>query len=860
MSGYTSDFGDTPVETGTVNYAALTLAAASTQLYWPATSGVLPPLARLMDITAPQDGLTIKLPPANSAPTGRDALIYNKGAHNIDVLDFDGNNIGTLVNGKAAYLYVNDNTSEAGGWSSFVFGAGTSAANANDLNGYGLVSASNRLNIGLQTQTLATDYTVVPSDRASLLAWTGGVGTIDLPTASTLLSSGFMFELSNTGSGTLTLDAHGPDLIDGLGAITVQPGESCFVICDQANNLWYTVGRGRSRLFGYTLLTKAVSTGTVTLTQTEASSTVQRYSGALTGNVVVELPEVVQVYYVTNQTTGVYSLTFKTTAGGGTNVSVPAGQSAVLLSDGTNVVAGNAVDANVPIRLSIYDFGCRANGSFDDITNLNAALAFAATIANANRPVDLEFNGGQCAVSGQIIPATGVGLRNGGIKALGTGSLSATVPLVVLQNGNNTHLTSMVLDCNRISAGLLANGANTATVDRVQIRNFVGYGLGNRGGTNDLQLRNVLCEEWIAGAGGETDSTLRVAIGFDMQGGDYTAINCHARFCAVPIKVNQSGGGLATWISPKVHNGSSGGVKPNLPAFQVFANGGTLAVVDPEFEDGYVDVQTWPGVSFRGGIHRKTGASLVTTVYQATATIASDTGAGLSIEGARFVGFTNFITQVATGGNSWSTGLLWSIHDCYGAIGGQSQTNLQRMSVPNGTLASPGIAYDDTTIGWYRDTGATPPVSIGFAAAGVRKVGLVSGLAWCIGDGTGSPEFQVNGAAANNRGLEFYTAGLKRWTLYEDSTAEVGANTGSNFAVGAWDDAGAFLSSAMTIARATQIPNFPNGTIFKPKASGSAPTLANGEATFVRTSDTVVTLQMRGLDGTLRHLDLTIAP
>jgi hypothetical protein len=853
---YTSDFDDSPVQTATVGYSSLTLAAAVTQLYWPATSGVLPPLARLMDIVAPAANLVIKLPPANSASLGTDAVLTNRGANKIFIQDFDGNDIGSISSGISVYTYVSDNASEAGGWSTLVFGAGTSAANASDLDGFGLVSAANKLNIGIQTTPLTTDYTVSSTDRATLLAWQSGVGTISLPLVSSLLSSGFLFEFSNSGTGTVSIDAHGSDLIDGVGSITVQPGESCFVICDQTNNAWYTVGRGRSRLFGYTLLTKAVTTGTVTLTQTEASSTVQRYTGTLTGNVTIVLPEIVQVYYVTNQTSGVFSLTFKTSAGGGSNVSVPAGQSAVLLSDGTNVVAGNAIDANVPIRLSIYDFGCRGNGSFDDITNLNSALAFAATIASAVRPVDLEFNGGQCAVSGQVIPVAGVGMRNGGLKALGTGSLSATVPMVLLNGGNNVHMTSMVLDCNRISAGILANGANTAIVDRVQIRNFVGYGFGNRGGTNDLQLRNVLCEEWTAGDAGETDYTLRTAIGFDMQGGDYTAVNCHARFCLVPIHINQVGGGMAAWICPKVHNGSSGGVKPNLPSMRVTAMGGSLIVSEPIFEDGYVDIKTFPAVSFRGGLFRSTAASTVVTVFQATSTILNDTGAGLSIIGARYTGFSLFIFQATTGGTSWSTGLLWSIHDCYGGVGGMDHPELQRMSVPNGTLASPGIAYDDTTTGWYRNTAAS--VNIGFGVGGVSKLALRTDNALRLGDGSTVEELQVNSLAGTNSGVELMRNSLKRWSIYSNNTAEGGANAGSDLTFGAWDDAGAFLNTAMFIKRSTQLPNFPLGTIFSPPAS--APTLANGEATFIRTSNTVVTLQMRGTDGTLRHIDLTIAP
>jgi len=100
----------------------------------------------------------------------------------------------------------------------------------------------------------------------------------------------------------------------------------------------YSIGRGRNQQFNFTLLIKDISaSGTITLTPTEASNVVQRYTGTLVSNTSIVLPSVVQVYYVSNQASGAFTVTFKT-AGVGTTVSVPAGQSAVLFCDGLNVI------------------------------------------------------------------------------------------------------------------------------------------------------------------------------------------------------------------------------------------------------------------------------------------------------------------------------------------------------------------------------------------------------------------------------------------------------------------------------------------------------------------------------------------
>jgi hypothetical protein len=60
----------------------------------------------------------------------------------------------------------------------------------------------------------------------------------------------------------------------------------------------------------------------------------------------------------------------------------------------------------------------------------------------------------------------------------------------------------------------------------------------------------------------------------------------------------------------------------------------------------------------------------------------------------------------------------------------------------------------------------------------------------------------VNGAAAQARELQFQTAGVARWRFVCNTTAEVGANAGSNLDVIANDDTGAIINTPISIARA----------------------------------------------------------
>lgn len=330
---FTNVFGGSTLQASDVAYRAFTF-GVNTTLAWPPLSTDPTTLAaRTMDVTASAAGLALTLPPANQVSTGYDLLITNRGVNSFSVVNNSGAAIVTIAAGQSKYVQVIDNTSTGGSWNVVNFGVGTSSVDAASLVGPGIGASGPALYASEPTVTFSANYTIVSSDRAKVYVWTGGSGTQSLPAAGAV-GTEFFYAVRNQGTGALTIAANGGELVDGASTITLQPTESAELHAGVGN--WYTVGRGRSVQFSFTLLVKAITGGTVTLTSTEASNVVQRYTGALVSNANIVLPSVVQVYYVSNQTSGAFTVTFKT-SGGGSAISVPANQNAVLFCDGLNI-------------------------------------------------------------------------------------------------------------------------------------------------------------------------------------------------------------------------------------------------------------------------------------------------------------------------------------------------------------------------------------------------------------------------------------------------------------------------------------------------------------------------------------------
>ena len=338
---FNSPFTGTVIQPTDVSYRAITL-SANTQLNWPINGNATTDYtARIMDVTATTTGLSMYMPPANQTSVGNDALIRNVGSNAFTVKDYAGTNtIITIPAGTVQYIYIQTNADTQGTWGKIAFGTGTSSADAATLAGYGLLATGLTLNQSSPITTFATSYTAVAADRAAMYVWTGGAGSLTLGLASTLGNNWFM-RVRNAGTGLLTIPCSGGNQFNGSSSVGLQPGDSCLIACSGA--AFYSVGLGKNTQFNFSQLVKTVSTGSYTLTSSEASNVIQKYvsSGDLVGDVTVIVPPTIQVYYVQNATTGAYTVTIST--GGGATAIISAGQQATLICDSVNLVNANTV-------------------------------------------------------------------------------------------------------------------------------------------------------------------------------------------------------------------------------------------------------------------------------------------------------------------------------------------------------------------------------------------------------------------------------------------------------------------------------------------------------------------------------------
>lgn len=408
---FNSPFTGTVIQPTDVSFRAVTL-SANTQLQWPINGNATDDYAaRIMNVTATTTGLALWMPPANQTSVGNDALIRNVGANSFTVKDYAGTNtLITIAAGETKYIYITANANEQGTWGNIAFGTGTSSADAASLAGYGLKAIGSTLNQSQPVQTFSSNYTAVASDRGSVYVWTGGAGTLTLTSATTLGDDWFIL-LRNSGTGELTISPSGGQTINGSATLSLQPSDSCVVSCSGA--AFYTIGLGKSTQFNFTQLTKAVTSGSYTLTSSEASNVIQKYTGTLSGNVTIVVPQTVQVYYITNQTNGTgagYDITFTTGVSGGATAAVPAGQQVILLCDSANLFNASTIAAGAS-TLSL------ANGTAGAPT-----LNFASeTSTGIYRPGSGQFNitilGTQRAsFSATGLEITGTGTFTGGIS------------------------------------------------------------------------------------------------------------------------------------------------------------------------------------------------------------------------------------------------------------------------------------------------------------------------------------------------------------------------------------------------------------------------------------------------------------
>jgi hypothetical protein len=204
------------------------------------------------------------------------------------------------------------------------------------------------------------------------------------------LGDNWFFQLRNEGTGALIVDPPGTQTINGSSTLTFQPGDSAVIFTD--GNNFYTIGYGQAPVFAFDYTSISVAgTGNYTLSGSELNRIAYNFTGALTGNRSVIVPQTVQQYWVTNSTTGPYTLTVKTSIASG--VAVSQGARSILYCDSTNVVAADTGGVSVPI--SVSDGGTGATTAGNALINLGGtatgiSIFTAATQAAAQVAIGLD--------------------------------------------------------------------------------------------------------------------------------------------------------------------------------------------------------------------------------------------------------------------------------------------------------------------------------------------------------------------------------------------------------------------------------------------------------------------------------------
>jgi len=368
---YGEVFGGALLFPSQLSYLSITT-AVDIILQWPTEQqvGGTNVVSDFLDINTTVASLNVDMPSASATGTGNKATINNIGANTFTVRDSTGATIQVVASGEVWVIVLTDNTTAAGTWTTFQLGAIVSAASASALAGAGLKAISATLNQIIDSDVEgSTPFTVLDSDRAKCLIYTAGVGVCNLPTPATVGNDWF-FALRNSGTGDLVATPPAGQ-IDGAATRTFSPGESAFIFTDGTD--FFTVGFGQSVASIFDFVSIAIpGSGDFTLSGSNLDRVSYRFTGILTGDRQIVVPNTTQQYWVDNQTSGAFDLSIGTVAQAVPPV-VPQGDRAIMYSDSVDVV--NATSSSITFPITIAQGGTNAITASAARSNLGAAAS-----------------------------------------------------------------------------------------------------------------------------------------------------------------------------------------------------------------------------------------------------------------------------------------------------------------------------------------------------------------------------------------------------------------------------------------------------------------------------------------------------
>jgi hypothetical protein len=452
---FTQVFGGNTIYPSDISYLALAL-TANTELQWPletATGNDV--VARIIDVT-PTGAYSVTMPDAMLTGVGQVTQFLNVGPDTITIKDNAGGTLLSITAGLTFTLYLTDNATVAGVWESFQAGAATAQAQASGLAGYGLVAQGSLLSQSQDVTVFNADFTLGAGNRASAFVWEGGIGTLTLPTASSVGNNWFV-SVRNGGEGNLTIAGQGSDNINGGATLVLRPEDSAMVLTDGVN--FFTVGYGQQAVFAfdYTAINLAGETGDYTLTGSELNRIAYSFVGEIIGDVAVILPPTTQQYWVANNTTGgSYTLTIATAAQVAP-VDVPRASRGIYYCEGSDVIKADT--ASIALPIAINDGGTGATTAGGALINLGGTTVginvfTAVAAANARAAIGGAASGANSDITSLSGLTTPLSVPQGGTGlAVGT---SGGVPFF----SSTTAITSSAaLAINRL---VLGGGAGAA--------------------------------------------------------------------------------------------------------------------------------------------------------------------------------------------------------------------------------------------------------------------------------------------------------------------------------------------------------------------------------------------------------------
>lgn len=485
MNTYSDRFGGENVSPAMLDYVAIAMTDDVT-LVWPFQTGAGEDFAaHKIDITADAGGYNLTFPDAQMVSPGQDVMINNTGSYTVTIKSATGTTLGTVASGEMWLFYLTSNATEGGTWRSVQLGTGTSSASAASLAGFGLVAQSTTLAQQAPLLTKNANYTFTIADRAGSFDSTGGAVTFSFDPAATLTNGWFAF-IRNSGSGTLTLDPSGAETIDGAATKALAVTESCIVVSNGTSLNTFGYGRALSNTVSSIAINLA-GTGVYTLSSSELAAQIQNYTGLLTGNREVRVGTAPGYFFVYNNTTGAFTVTFEVN-GADPGVVVAQGSFSILRSDGTNIVSAfTATTGTVTSVGTGTDLTGGPITTTGTITHANSGVA-AGTYGDASTAVTIAVNarGHLTSVLTSAIAAAWAALT--GVPAAIT-ALASLTPAADKLGYFTSGTTAALADLTSYGRSLIA------AVDAAAARTVLGLGTAaTQATTTFLQVANNLSD------------------------------------------------------------------------------------------------------------------------------------------------------------------------------------------------------------------------------------------------------------------------------------------------------------------------------------------------------------------------------